>query len=79
MAGIAGIASKNAEAEVEEMLNTIRHRGKESISIFEKNGTTLGLVWNESEDEIVEKLHKIQYNRQLSYVAELHFELIIIY
>ncbi len=55
MAGIAGIASENAEAEVEEMLNTIRHRGKESISIFEKNGTTLGLVWNESEDEIVKK------------------------
>jgi len=55
MAGIAGIASENAEAEVGEMLKTIRHRGKESISIFEKNGTTLGLVWNESEDEIVKK------------------------
>ncbi len=56
MAGIAGIASKNAGAEVEEMLSTIRHRGKEGISVFEKNGTTIGLVWNETEDEIVKKL-----------------------
>jgi len=56
MAGIAGIASENAEAEVEGMLNTIRHRGKESISVFENEGTTLGLVWNESEDVTVKKL-----------------------
>ncbi len=56
MAGIAGIASKNAEAEVEGMLSTIRHRGMESISVFENEGTTLGLVWNESEDDVVKKL-----------------------
>ncbi len=55
MAGIAGIASRNAEAEVEEMLINIRHRGQESISVFEKDGTTLGLVWNETENEIVKK------------------------
>ena len=55
MAGIAGIASKNAETEVQEMLNTIRHRGKEGMTILEKNGTTIGLVWNETEDELVKK------------------------
>ncbi len=55
MAGIAGIASKNAKTEVEEMLNTIRHRGKEGITVLEKNGTTIGLVWNETEDELVKK------------------------
>lgn len=55
MAGIAGIATENAEAEVKEMLKTIRHRGSESISVFENEGTTLGLVWNESENEMVKK------------------------
>ena len=53
MAGIAGIAAKNAGEKVTEMLDRIRHRGRAGISVFEKEGTTLGLVWNESEEEIV--------------------------
>ena len=53
MAGIAGIATDNSTEEVSEMLGIIRYRGEKDMSIFEKEGTTLGIVWNESENESV--------------------------
>ncbi len=55
MAGIAGIAADNASEEVLEMLCTIRHRGKTRISVFEKEGTTAGIIWNEPEDDSVKE------------------------
>ena len=51
MAGIAGIATVNAVERVRGMLGRIRHRGMEGISVFEKDGTTMGMVWNKSEIE----------------------------
>jgi asparagine synthase (glutamine-hydrolysing) len=55
MAGIAGIAAKNSTEKVTEMLGRIRYRGRAGISVFEKDGTTLGMVWNEPEKERAEK------------------------
>lgn len=51
MAGIAGIASEGAVEKVRDMLEKIRYRGRSGISVFEKDGTTLGMVWNEPEKE----------------------------
>jgi len=55
MAGIAGITTTNATEEVKEMLARIRYRGKADISVTEHEGTTLGIVWNESESESVKE------------------------
>jgi len=53
MAGIAGIETNNAAEEVSEMLNKINYRGTAGSKVFERDGTTLGIVWNESESESV--------------------------
>ena len=55
MAGIAGIAADNTTEEVSEMLGTFRYRGNAGISVFEKGGTTIGIIWNETEKETVKK------------------------
>jgi asparagine synthase (glutamine-hydrolysing) len=47
MAGIAGIARSGSGNKVSEMLDAIGHRGKER-KIFEVNGTTMGVVYNET-------------------------------
>lgn len=57
MAGIAGIAAVNAEEKVIEMLKKMRHRGTTGISVFEKEGTTVGMIWNESESSGVKESH----------------------
>jgi asparagine synthase (glutamine-hydrolysing) len=53
MAGIAGIAVKGAGDKVAGMLGRMRHRGKTGIAVFENEGTTLGIVWNDAEIETV--------------------------
>lgn len=55
MAGIAGIATRGANVEVEAMLDRIRYRGISGISVFEANGNTVGLIWNESEIKGIRK------------------------
>jgi len=57
MAGIAGIAAANAEEKVIDMLKKMRHRGTTGISVFEKEGTTVGMIWNESESSGVKESH----------------------
>ncbi|MBN2863279.1 MAG: hypothetical protein JXN62_08975 [Bacteroidales bacterium] len=49
MAGIAGIAEKGAKKKVRKMLGKISYRGKAGITVFESEGTTLGMVWNDNE------------------------------
>jgi len=55
MAGIAGIAAENSKQKVTEMLSMISYRGRAGISVFEKDGSTLGMVWNETEKERAKK------------------------
>jgi asparagine synthase (glutamine-hydrolysing) len=57
MAGIAGIAVTNAEEKINEMLRKMRHRGSTGISVFEKEGTTVGMIWNESESNVIKESH----------------------
>ena len=53
MAGIAGIAAEGAGEKVTRMLGKISSRGKAGLSVFEKEGSTLGIVWNAPEKETV--------------------------
>jgi len=55
MAGIAGISEKGAKEKVSGMLDKIRYRGRAGRSVFETENATLGIVWNESEKEIVNR------------------------
>lgn len=55
MAGIAGISRTGAEKEVTEMLDLIIHRGKAGRTVFEINGTTVGINWHNSEKEIIKQ------------------------
>ncbi|MGB4293929.1 MAG: asparagine synthase-related protein [Bacteroidales bacterium] len=55
MAGIAGIASTNETQRLTGMLERMRHRGKTGLKIWEKSGTTLGIIWNEQEYGSIEK------------------------
>ncbi len=48
MAGIAGLAKKDSYGEVAYMLDRIAHRGRMRRKIFEAEGTTMGVVWNET-------------------------------
>lgn len=45
MAGIAGIAQRGKQPEVEAMLHRLAHRGQAGKAIIEANETTLGVVW----------------------------------
>jgi asparagine synthase (glutamine-hydrolysing) len=65
MAGIAGIARKGAEKEVSEMLDKIHNRGKTGRTVFEMEGTTVGVNWYSSEKEIIRSyldVNKIGYD-----------------
>jgi len=55
MAGIAGIARQGAEKEVAEMLEKMNHRGRAKSALFQAEGTTMGMIWNEVENNIVLK------------------------
>jgi asparagine synthase (glutamine-hydrolysing) len=60
MAGIAGITSKGKRESVEKMLNKISHRGKAGKEIVERNGTTIGIIWNNSEQSMVQNFLRQQ-------------------
>lgn len=53
MAGIAGITAVGASSEVSEMLEKMNHRGNEKTLILEKEASTYGITWNESEDPYI--------------------------
>jgi asparagine synthase (glutamine-hydrolysing) len=53
MAAIAGITVQGASSIVSGMLEKMSHRGKDQISIIEKNETTYGISWDEFEDKYV--------------------------
>jgi asparagine synthase (glutamine-hydrolysing) len=60
MAGIAGIISIGQKESVEKMLNKISHRGKAGKKIIETDKSTIGIIWNSSEQSIVQNLLKYQ-------------------
>lgn len=77
MAGIAGIAKKDAVRSVSEMLDKMHHRGRAGRLVFETGGVTLGVVWNESESAIVKSelaLNRVGYNNGPGHLAraEVH-------
>ena len=53
MAGIAGIASKGNKESVERMLGRISHRGKAGKVINETDDLTIGIIWNQAEQNSI--------------------------
>ncbi len=51
MSGIAGIAGPGKQAEVEQMLAKIAHRGPAGRKIIEVEGATLGIDWTASQKD----------------------------
>jgi len=49
MSGIAGIVQSNANAQVEQMLEKIAHRGPKGHKILNLNGVTLGMNWTQAQ------------------------------
>jgi asparagine synthase (glutamine-hydrolysing) len=58
MAGIAGILQNGEKQQVEQMLDTIAHRGEFGKEILEMENATIGVVWSQHEDESIKKLTK---------------------
>jgi len=54
MIGIAGITETGKNDLVNEMLQTIAHRGDYGKKIIEKNHTTVGFIWPKSQSQQVE-------------------------
>ncbi len=61
MAGIAGIARQDSFSEVSEMLDRISHRGRSRRKIFETEGTTMGVIWNDPECNTIYNHHDENY------------------
>ncbi|MFW9864445.1 MAG: asparagine synthase-related protein [Candidatus Thorarchaeota archaeon] len=61
MTGIAGIEKPRASEEVEAMLAQLHHRGAEGMEIFEQDSVTLGVVWSQSEENLVQMMQKSGY------------------
>lgn len=53
MAGIAGIAKGGCSDKVKGMLESIKHRGSDRITLSENHGTTTGISYNNSEEKHV--------------------------
>jgi len=53
MAGIAGILQSGETKQVEQMLESISHRGEFGKDIFEMENATIGIVWSQHEDESI--------------------------
>ncbi len=53
MAGIAGILQTGESKQVEQMLESISHRGEFGKDIFEMENATIGIVWSQHEDESI--------------------------
>jgi len=58
MAGIAGILNKGEAKFVDQMLNTILHRGEFGKEIFELENATIGIVWSLHEDKWAREMVK---------------------
>jgi asparagine synthase (glutamine-hydrolysing) len=56
MSGIAGIGRAGARTDVKKMLDRLNHRGPAGSEIIETGTATLGLVFRESETQVVEDL-----------------------
>lgn len=56
MAGIAGILQSGEAFKVDQMLESISHRGEYGKDIFETGNATIGIVWSQHEDESVKEL-----------------------
>lgn len=58
MAGIVGIAQSGRKELVEEMLDSIAHRGPAGRKILRTKTATLGVVWPEAQDEDYSRMRK---------------------
>jgi len=56
MAGIAGVFQSGEIQKVEQMLESISHRGEFGKEILEMENATIGIVWSQHEDENVKEL-----------------------
>jgi len=56
MAGIAGVFQIGEKQKVEQMLESISHRGEFGKEILEMENATIGIVWSQHEDESVKEL-----------------------
>ena len=56
MAGIAGVFQIGEKQKVEQMLESISHRGEFGKEILEMENATIGIVWSQHEDERVKEL-----------------------
>ena len=56
MAGIAGVFQSGETYQVEQMLESISHRGEYGKEILEMENVTIGIVWSRHEDEKVKEL-----------------------
>lgn len=55
MAGIAGILQSGETFQVEQMLESISHRGEFGKDIFEMENATIGIIWSQHEDESIKE------------------------
>lgn len=53
MAGIAGVLQSGESFQVEQMLESISHRGEFGKDIFEMENATIGIIWSQHEDESI--------------------------
>jgi asparagine synthase (glutamine-hydrolysing) len=58
MAGIAGVFQTGKNEQVEQMLDSISHRGDYGKEIFEVDNATIGIVWSQHENESIMELIK---------------------
>jgi asparagine synthase (glutamine-hydrolysing) len=61
LTGIAGIERPRATKEVKAMLAQLQHRGTDGMEIFEQDSVTLGVVWSQSEENLVQKMQRNGY------------------
>jgi len=73
MSAIAGITKGGKQAEVDEMLKSMAHRGPAGRAIAEKNGVTLGVAWTVSQNNAEEML--LQNSIAHDFTSESHFAL----
>jgi len=56
MAGIAGVLQTGETNQVEQMLESISHRGEYGKEIWELENATIGIIWAQHEDQRVKEL-----------------------
>jgi asparagine synthase (glutamine-hydrolysing) len=71
MSAIAGIEIPGKQQEVQQMLETMGHRGPAGSEISQINGATLGVAWTENQSSAGAKLQ--EGGIATDYVADSHF------